>query len=156
MRLWIEDAGKNIQFQRGKDMLDDFTRLLQRIEPLRGDKPIFRGEFYSSAMDISARIQMFRDTYAVMSMGESFSLKESVAKRFATGKTPYELIIVCKKHATMKPIYEIAKKVMPKFAHQGEVVAMEGVRFRAVGEPLVTIDETGRKQIYLEVEEVLP
>lgn len=155
-KLWIENAGKHLKFKQGKDVLDDFTRLIQRLEPLRGDKPIYRGEFYSSLAQVNQRIEAIKKTYAVKNMGESFTVSETVAARFAAGKTPYELILVCRKHFTMKPIYEIVKKLKPQYWKQGEVIAAEGLRYRAIGEPLVTIDQKGRKQIYLEVEEVAP
>jgi hypothetical protein len=155
-RLWLGNAAKNIKSKQGKDVLDDFTRLLRRLEPLEGNTPVFRGEYYASESDLLKRINMFVDGYAVTRMGESFTLLERIAQKFATGKTPYELILVCKRHGSLKPVYEIAKRVLPKYAKQGEVIAMEGTRFRAVNEPYTMIDIKGRKQIYLEVEEVGP
>lgn len=153
-KLWIENAAKNIKFARGKNVLDDFVRLVKRIKPLSGDKPVYRGEHYANESDLEMRIQQLRDTYQIDTMGDSFTVLESMAKKFATGKTPYELILVCKSHGGLKPVYEIAKRVLPKYWKQGEVIAPYGTRFRAVAEPLVTIDAAGRKQVYLEVEEV--
>jgi len=154
-KLWLENAAKHIKFKKGRDILDDFSRLLERIEPLPADQPVYRGEYYASEADLQNRIDQLKATYQVSTMGDSFSVLESIAKKFAANKTPYELIIVCKKHSTFRPIYAIAKKVMPKYAKQGEAIAKNGMKLRAIGEPLVTIDTRGKRQVYLEVEEVL-
>lgn len=155
-KLWFMDASKNIKLKRGKNVLDDFTRLVRRIIPLKNGIPVYRGEYFASEMDLKNRLQELRAGHAVTNMGNSFSVIESVAVSFARGKTPYELILVCKNHATLRPVFEIAKKVYPKYWKQGEVIALEGVQLRSVGEPVTMIDTKGRKQIYLEVEEVVP
>lgn len=94
-----------------------------------------RGEHYASESDLEMWIQQLRDTYQIDTSGDSFTVLQSVAKKFATGKTPYELILVCKSHEGLKPMHEIAKRVLPKYRKQGEVIAPYGSRFRAVAEP---------------------
>lgn len=153
-RFWFADATKNIKLKRGKDVLDDFTRMVQRIIPLKNGVPVYRGEYYASEMDLNNRLKGLIEGHAVKNMADSFTVSESVALRFARGKTPYELIVWCKTHTSLRPVFAIAKKVYPKYWRQGEVIALEGVKFRSVGNPVTMIDVKGRKQIYLEVEEV--
>ncbi len=52
-------------------------------------------------------------------------------------------------------IHPVVGKVMPKYKNQREVVALEGPRFRIVGEPVFT-REGGAVKVNVEVEEVQP
>lgn len=136
------------------DMTDDFRRFLSRTAPLESGVPAFRGEAYRNAAQVRSRIQSLRSGAPVGEIAQSWTLAEQVAMDFATGRgLRHVLILETRSHGTLRPIYQTAELVMPSTAGQKEVVAVQGTRFRIVGDPSVTRD-AGLVTTRIEVEEV--
>jgi hypothetical protein len=154
-KAWAENALENIKLRAGRDRVDDFVRLVLRTEPLAGNKPVWRGEFYGRAADLEARLEALVAGVEVSEVADSWSLLERVASGFASrSRLPYQLVLMCRQHGTLREIYPVIRKVLPKYGGQAEVIALEGTRFKLVGEPVWQRLADGRVLIQAEVEEL--
>ena len=155
-KSWAQDALANIKLRPGTDRTDDFVRLVQRTEPLAGDVPVWRGEYFARRQDLEDRLARLTSAggEAVGMTADSWTLLEGVARGFAAAKgMAYELVLVSRNHGTLRPIYPTIGKVLPRYGKQAEIIALEGTRFRIVGEPI--FNRTGGvTRIQVEVEEV--
>ncbi len=128
---WADDALINVKLRPGTNVVDDFVRLALRTEPLAPARPVFRGEYYGRRSDLETRLANLMEGAAVEAVADSWTLLQGVAERFAASKgLPYELVLVCRDHGTLREIHPVIGKVIPKYARQAEVIALEGTRFR--------------------------
>jgi hypothetical protein len=154
VKEFAADAMANIKLKRGTDRVDDFVRFALRTEPLPPATPVHRGESYARRRDLETRLEELAEGAEVDLVADSWSLLEDVAARFARRQSlPYELVLTCRKHGSLRPIYRTIKKVHRKYWRQAEVLAVEGTRFRLVGEP--SFERAGDVvRVYVEVEEL--
>lgn len=155
-KAWAEDALGKVKLRPGTDRTDDFVRFVQRTEPLAGELPVWRGEYFARRADLEARLAELdaEEGSAVDLLADSWTLLEHVARSFASSKgLPYELVLVSKSHGSFRPIYPTIRKVLPKFGNQAEIITLQGTRFRIVGEPV--FDHAGGvTRVQVEVEEL--
>jgi len=153
VRAWFSDS-MAINLRRGRNVVDDFIRAVARIEPMRGDRPVWRGERFARESDLLDRLESLLAGAAVKDAAQSWSRLPAVAEAFARrGGLPYQLVLHSKRHASLRFIQPLAKKIYPKYWKQAEAVSLEGSRWKAVGEPIMV--RAGRSlEIHLEVEEL--
>lgn len=136
------------------DLADDFRRFVARTMPLAANEAVWRGEAYRTAAQVRARLEELTAVSGVSEIAQSWTLDEAAAMAFASGKgLKHRLVLLCRKHGSLKPIYPTAEKLVASAAGQKEIVAATGTRFRMVGSP--SVSRSGNVvETRIEVEEV--
>lgn len=167
LQLWSEkhdrfsrktdpDTGADLEPPPGRlDLFDDLVRLFNRLEPMPGDKPVYRGMAWKSQGEMEDFLETVRKAKLYVPLpnkpADSWSVAASGARKYESGGK-FSVRLVAEKHHSAKDISILLRSIKDRLRNpdpkhplvtDGEVVFANGAKFKLLRIERGTINQKG-------------